>query len=78
MTYNEGEGIIDWIEDASAGLSGQKKSMSISETTDGVTVISTEDFFEVLPFKYEIIYGFGLHSKMVARVKLIYGCNAPG
>jgi hypothetical protein len=78
MTYNEGAGLIDWINNVSEGALGQKKAMSIIETTDGVTEISREDFFEVLPFKYEITYGFGLNTKMVARIQLIYGCNAPG
>jgi hypothetical protein len=78
MTYDEGAGLITWINDVSDGVPGQKKAVSIIETNDGVTEISRENFFEVLPFKYEIIYGFGLNTKMVARIQLIYGCNEPG
>jgi hypothetical protein len=78
MTYNEGDGLIDWITAVAAGTMGLEESVSIIETTDGVTEISRENFFNVLPFKYETIYGFGLNTRMVVRIQLVYGCNAPG
>jgi hypothetical protein len=78
MSFNEGEDFITWLNDVRNGELGQSKAVSIIETTDGVTEISRENFFETLPFKYEIICGFGLNTKVVARIQLIYGCNAPG
>jgi hypothetical protein len=78
MTYNEGLGLVNWINNMVRGINTTKRAMSIIETTDGMTETSRENFFEVIPFKYEIIYGFGLNTKMKARIQLLYGCNEPG
>ncbi len=80
MTYNEGAGLVNWINGFVNGSDLSKRSMSIIETTDGTgsTETSRENFFEVVPFKYELIYGFGLNTKLKARMLLQYGCNEPG
>lgn len=79
MTYNEGAGLIDWINGFATGII-DKKSMSIIETVNGpgTTETSRENFFEVVPFKYEVSYGFGLNTKQKAKIQLLYGCNEPG
>lgn len=78
MTYNEGEELINWINGFGDASSTPNVSMSIIETTDGMTEISRENFFELIPFKYEMIYGFNLNTKVKTRVQIYYGCNEPG
>jgi hypothetical protein len=70
--FNEGAGIYDWCSQTVKGLSSPK-SFSIIETTDGVTEISRKNYFESIPIKWEIIYGFGLNNKLKGRVIIAYG-----
>ena len=71
--YKEGNGFFAWVEDIADGIV-DRRSLSIIETTDGTpsTEISRRNFFEVIPFKYEVVYGFGLNTKIKARVHLTY------
>ena len=78
VDYDEGAGIHDWMEDIAAAGSGAM--VTIIETTSGPgsTEISREDFFESRSFRYEIIYGFRLDTKLKARISIFYRDNAPG
>jgi len=71
--YLEGSGFFDWMETNAEGLV-DRRALTIIETTDGTsaTEISRKNYFEVVPFKFEIIYGFGLNTKIKARVQLFY------
>ena len=71
--YNEGFQLLNWVESTVAGNEPDPKSMSIIETTNGTDELSRLDYLEVRPIKYEHIYGFGLNTKLQARVVLAYG-----
>jgi len=72
LDYNEGYKIYDWIKEI---ISGTGTSHSISEihTTDGMTEIGRYNYFNCIPIKYEQIYGFGLNTKLKARIVIAYG-----
>ncbi len=72
MDYLEGAGIYQWVKNVITGLQ-DKKDMSVIETTDGLTEISRRNFYGVMPIKYEHIYGFGLNTKLKARIVIAYG-----
>lgn len=72
MDYNEGAGIYNWARSVLRGLA-EAKSMSIIETSDGVTEISRKNYFECITIKWELIYGFGLNVKLKSRLVIAYG-----
>jgi hypothetical protein len=72
MDYNEGAGIYSWAKSTVRGVSSPK-TMSVIETTDGITETSRKNYFECITIKWEVIYGFGQNNKLKARVVIAYG-----
>ena len=68
---NEGRGILAWVESIIQGPH-DLRSMSVIEVDNGGTEISRRNYFEVFPIKYEIYDGFGMYTKIKARVVISY------
>lgn len=79
ITYNEGYQIYNWVKSTIVG-DDTSTSMSVIETTDGTpaTETSRTNFFNCIPIKYEHIYGFGLNTKLKARIVIAYGSSEEG
>ena len=78
ITYDEGAGLHDWCDDFARGIIN-KKTVSIIETTNnGQTETSRENFSGASAISFEILSGFGLDTKLKARIEIFYACNAPG
>jgi len=74
ITYNEGYKIYDWVKTTISG-NDPGRSMSVIETTDGTPSSETgrTNYYNCIPIKYEHIYGFGLNTKLKARIVIAYG-----
>lgn len=72
--YPEGKGLALWSYETAEGTESTR-SGSIIETTDRTTSteISRRNYFEIMPIKYEVIYGFGQNIKLKAIVVLAFG-----
>lgn len=79
MDYNEGYIIYDWAKMIIAG-DPTMKAMSIINTTDGTpgTEIYRYNYFNCIPIIYEHFYGFGLNTKLKARLVIAYGFREKG
>ena len=79
MDYSEGAGIYPWVKDIISGIPDDR-CMCVIETTDGTS--STEyqrfNYYNCIPIRYEHIYGFGLNTKLKARVVIAYGFREEG
>jgi hypothetical protein len=80
MDYNEGYKIYDWVKSTISGAPDTQKQVSIIQTVDGTysTEIRRYNHFECIPIKYEHIYGFGLNTKLKARIVIAYGIREKG
>jgi len=74
MNYPEGNGLATWAYNVAEGTEYSTVG-SIVETTDGTisTEISRRNYFEMIPIKYELIYGFGQNIKLKARIVIAFG-----
>ncbi len=72
LTYDfvEGFQIWDWVIDTIKGI-GEKKDMSVIQEEGGIEV-SRNNYFGGFPIKYEQVTGFGLDTKIKARVVLSF------
>ena len=77
--YNEGYKIYDWVKRIITGII-DRKAFSIIQTTNGYpdTEIRRFNYYEAIPIIYEHIYGFGLNTKLKARVVIAYGFREEG
>jgi len=73
MDYNEGGDIYGWVRQIVAGT-GPKLYLSIIETDLHVPPVesSRKNYFGCFPIKYEHIYGFGLNTKLRARIVISF------
>lgn len=70
--YQEGYRIYDWVKRTIAGTE-PNRVMSVIYTTDGSTEIYRNNFFEIVPIRYDHFYGFGQDIKLKARLVIAYG-----
>ena len=70
--YLEGYKIYSWIWKVVIGQASDVVLTAI-ETTDGYDEVSRMNYFFCIPIRYEHLSGFGLNTKLKARVVLAYG-----
>jgi hypothetical protein len=72
--YLEGYQIYSWIKKVVTGAEGPV-SVSVIETAADrdLTEISRMNYYECVPIRYEQFTGFGLNTKLKARVVIAYG-----
>jgi hypothetical protein len=70
--YLEGYQLYNWVQKIVKGLDAAKP-MSVIETTDGINEFFRMNYFNCIPIRYEHFTGFGLNTKLKARVVLAYG-----
>ncbi len=70
--YLEGKELYRWVRDAVKGLSFSK-DVSVIETTNGLDELSRMNYYNCIPIKYEHLTGFGLNTKLKAKVVIAYG-----
>ena len=74
LTYDvvEGHGILDWVERIVSGIGSKRHASVIPEDEEGNELPGRRNYYYTFPIKYEIIYGYGLNTKIKARVVLSY------
>ena len=75
MDFNEGGQIYDWAKMVVSGSDETSRNISIIESTNGTYLTETGryNYYYCIPIKYEHIYGFGLNTKLKARIVIAYG-----
>lgn len=73
MDYNEGGTIDNWVRQIVNGT-GSKRDVVIIETNLDIPPVETSrrNYYECFPIKYEHIYGFGLNTKLKARIVISF------
>jgi len=69
--YNEGHCIFDWVASNVVGADF-KRSLQVAHEDEYGNRLWAMNYHRVFPIKYEIIDGFGLDTKLKARVIISY------